>query len=167
MTTELLMYGNRHAYTNSIVELIKAVPVGGLITDEQINQACKASRPTWYRYIRTVKNVLLKEHKILIVRERNQGWRHVADAAVPTIADRTIKHVRREAKKAAAALVYGVKNYNSLQPAEQVEYNTKLAIVGTLHHLATPKAERRIRGAVEVANSRLELGTTLEALSEK
>lgn len=162
-----LLPGNRHPFTSSIIQLFVKTSPGTVATDDQISAACGAQRERWQPLMSTVTRVLLKEHRIAISRERGVGYRHLDDSAVIGVAHRSIGHIRRTAKKAGLTLTHGVKDYAKLSPTAQVEHNTKLAMIGTIHHLSTASAERQIRGVVEVTNSRIDVGNTLKLLTDK
>ena len=163
-TTTAEITFNRSPYTSALVTLFRALLPGEVISYEAITAAIGIPRAKWGALLDTARRELLREHRIAIDCVRTVGYRHVPDSDIPAVGERARGRVRRISRKAVLEMTHGLKDYAALPPAAQVEHNTRVAQLTTLHHITSSSSERTLRSATEVRNARLDVGSTLAAL---
>lgn len=155
---------NRSPYTSTLVDLFKATKPGEVVDYATITAAVGIPRAKWISLLVTARKELLRENRIALDCVRKVGYRHVPDTDIPAVGEKARGRVRRISRKAVLEMTHGLKDYNALPPSAQVEHNTRVAQLTTLHHITSAASERSLRSATEVRNSRLDVGGTLAVL---
>lgn len=153
--------GNRHPFTDTIINLFRTTKPGDVLTYEAIAAKVGAARDRWR--MDTVIKALADEYRISIETVRKVGYRHVPDADVGGSASVMRGGVRRKLRRIGRHLAC-VKSYDALTPQQQRDLNTERAITGTLEFLLARPQVKAISEHVEVTNSKIDVGNVMALL---
>jgi hypothetical protein len=151
-----------------LYERIRAARVGDVITYEELNRLAgfDVQQQAGRQKLSAARKRALKVDRLLFSAVPNTGIQCCNDEEIVSAGGKTIRVVRSMARTGIRKLA-ALRSYGDLSNDRKIEYNVAAAQLGMLEHAAGTKQTRALGDSVRAANSKLQIGSTLQELGKK
>lgn len=139
--------------TRTLVAMLRAVPVGDVLTYAAMSEATGRDIANRHRYLlQSAINVCLRAGAVFAA-VSGVGMKRLKDEDIVSVGVATITHVRRAAKRGVIKLG-AVQNFAAMPAERQIEHNAAMSILGVIAHVGATAQVKAASAAVrEIGNN--------------
>ena len=136
--------GQRSAYTDFIVQLLRDAPTAAVVTFDEIAQVTGLKKKQYLQYLYSAIKIVETDHGKVFRSVRNVGYQHVKENEVPTYATRKhVSQLRGNARRFRSKL--DTVDPSKLTPDERIEHTVAIMNVSLMEDIADKKTQKQIR----------------------
>lgn len=163
MKTTALFQGEASVDTRFLVEAMRKVKPGDLITYVELTQACGRDVREKRHLTDSARRILLRDHNMVFRCVANEGFIRLEDAKIVDVVNNDRRErIRRQARVAIKELAC-VEHHN-LENARQIEHNTGMALFGALYQATSKLSVKRLHERVVNAGGQIDTAGTLKLI---
>jgi hypothetical protein len=155
--------GEASVDTRFLVEAMRKVKPGELITYETLSQACGRDVREKRHLTDSARRILLRDHSMVFRCIANEGFIRLEDEKIVDVVniDRR-ERMRRQAAYAIKEL--GCVEYDKLPKTHQLSHNTGVALFGSLYQATSQQSVKKLQERVANAGGEIDLTGTLKLI---
>jgi hypothetical protein len=131
----------RSPITSIIVDRLATVPPGEAVTYQELSELCHCTISGASHYLRSARDILQKEHKLVFEVLRSQGLRRVPNGAIARYSN--VEHLKKlRAQNGRYEQELSCVDYQKLSPEERPEYQAGLFNLAVRQTLTDKEAQK-------------------------
>lgn len=150
--------------TNVIYEMIVVLPVGGIITYEELEVKFQKPKNELRGNIISASNRARKQDEIVMSNIRNVGYERLPSTKIIDESDRDFRTQRRVARKSHEKL--SCAENDKLTQDEKYRRDSKMSMMSLIENFSKPKKVRMLEAIVRTIDQELSVEQTLKYFSE-
>lgn len=155
--------GEASVDTRFLVEAMRKIKPGEMITYKELNQACGRDVREKRHLTDSARRILLRDHGMVFRCIANEGFIRLEDEKIVHVVniDRR-ERMRRQAAFAIKEL--GCVEYDRLPQTCQLSHNTGMALFGALYQATSKQSVKKLQERVANAGGEIDLSGTLKLI---
>jgi hypothetical protein len=155
--------GEASVDTRFLVEAMRKVAPGEIITYEALNDACGRDVREKTHLTTSARRILMRDHSMVFRCVPNEGFMRLEDQKIVEVVnvDRR-ERMRRQASMAIQEL--GCVEYDKLPSPDQLAHNTGIALFGSLYQATSKRSAQKLQQRVVNAGGEIDMTGTLKLI---
>lgn len=155
--------GEASVDTRALVEVMRQVKPGEMISYGQLNDACGRDVQDRRHITDSARRILERDYSMVFRCIKNEGFIRLTNEKIVDVAttDRREK-MRRQAGKAIKELACVA--YEELLQPKQIEHNTNMALFGSMYQATSKQSVKKLQERVANAGGEIDLKGTLKLI---
>jgi hypothetical protein len=148
--------------SQEIIRRLEKMAVGDFVSYDELSQLAMGDVRKEKRFaLQTARDHLMIHKGAIIECVVNEGVKRLSDAEINKLGEATVAKIHRASHRGLQKLACA--DYEKLKLSDRIEHNARFSALGALHHITKPSQMKRLQGAVEKTQCRLQLQETLDA----
>lgn len=154
----------RHHETQRLADVLATLPENSPIDYASLAQLSNLSVVGVKRRYQTARRIALHDRHVLIETVRGIGVVRIPQDGVNAPVTRHLNRARSAAKRGKNTIKHGITDFEKLPRDVKTQTFVQQAQLGALMLFTSKRARKRLGGAVETANGKLDVGRSLEVM---